>query len=109
MQIVLPVVQARLCSTVDQHGFVAHVHQRQDADVSMHPASPPDHWLKKHVSCDGDTLGHVTILCDGMQMFQAMSNTNAAVWEASNLPNPPLDVRLISTTGQSVTAVYVFL
>ncbi|KAL0055696.1 hypothetical protein WJX82_003307 [Trebouxia sp. C0006] len=37
--------------------------------------------------------------------FQPMYNQMAAVWVASNLPPPPLDVRIVSVTGQSVTAV----
>lgn len=33
-----------------------------------------------------------------------MYNQNAAVWVASNLPPLPLDVRIISVSGQTVTA-----
>jgi len=40
-----------------------------------------------------------------LQNFQPMYNQMAAVWVASNLPPPPLDVRIVSVTGQSVTAV----
>ncbi|KAL3140406.1 Expansin-B5 [Trebouxia sp. C0009 RCD-2024] len=36
--------------------------------------------------------------------FQEMYNQNAAVWVASNLPPLPLDVRIISVSGQTVTA-----
>ena len=35
-----------------------------------------------------------------------MYNENGAVWVASNLPSPPLDVRIISVSGQTVTAQY---
>ena len=47
---------------------------------------------------------HVTSFC-ALQNFQPMYNQMAAVWVASNLPPPPLDVRIVSVTGQSVTAV----
>ncbi len=40
-----------------------------------------------------------------LQNFQPMYNQMAAVWVASNLPPSPLDVRIVSVTGQSVTAV----
>lgn len=39
-----------------------------------------------------------------LQLFQTMYNENGAVWVASNLPSPPLDVRIISVSGQTVTA-----
>ena len=40
-----------------------------------------------------------------LQVFQNLYNQVGAVWVASNLPPPPLDVRITSISGQSVTAV----
>ena len=42
-----------------------------------------------------------------LQEFQNMYNQMGAVWVASNLPSPPLDVRITSISGQSVTVQYV--
>ena len=38
--------------------------------------------------------------------FTAMTNTYGAVWEASNLPAFPLDLRLTDSLGHSVVAAY---
>ncbi|KAL0025075.1 hypothetical protein WJX79_005262 [Trebouxia sp. C0005] len=55
-----------------------------------------------------NTIGGIdSVLLSASQAnnFQPMYNQMAAVWVASNLPTPPLDVRIVSVTGQSVTAV----
>jgi hypothetical protein len=57
--------------------------------------------LLQHLSCKIAMLPAFVLL----QNFQPMYNQMAAVWVASNLPPPPLDVRIVSVTGQSVTAV----
>ncbi|KAK9841371.1 hypothetical protein WJX74_004628 [Apatococcus lobatus] len=52
----------------------------------------------------GLTAVGVKSASDSSTNFINMTNTYGAVWELSNLPQPPLDVQLTNTAGQSLIA-----